>query len=146
MKSSLNGEVLLSTQNYLLGAFLTLPNCLINYLHTSIDYMISLYFFMIFHVFVISFCIWINRVTYQKQLKDLILLYYFLKLLAMLIWELKEILQDQAHIFQDTYLESSQIHQLTIMYRFEHTNHDILLNSLFQNLHKLFLCTHNLHQ
>ena len=40
----------------------------------------------------------------------------------------------QAHIFQDTYFESSQIHQLTIMYHFEHTNHDILLNLLFQYL------------
>ena len=61
----------------------------------------------------------------------------------MLIQVLKKILQDQVHIFQDT---SSQIHQLTIMYRFEHTNYDILLNFLFQNLHKLFLRVHNLHQ
>ena len=30
-----------------------------------------------------------------------------------------------------------QIHLVTIMYRFEHTNHDILLNFLFQNLYKL---------
>ena len=64
----------------------------------------------------------------------------------MLIQELKEILQDQAHIFQDKYFESSQIHQLTIIYRLEHTNHDILLNFLFQNLHKLFLRALNLHQ
>ena len=45
----------------------------------------------------------------------------------MLILELKEILQDQAHIFQDTF-ESFQIHQLTIMYRFENIYHDVLLN------------------
>ena len=36
--------------------------------------------------------------------------------------------QDQAHIFQDTYFESCQIHLLTIMYGFEHTNHGIFLN------------------
>ena len=33
-----------------------------------------------------------------------------------------------------------------IMYHFEHTNHNILLNFLFQNLYKLFLHEHNLHQ
>ena len=32
------------------------------------------------------------------------------------------------------------------MYRFEHTNHDIFLNILFQNLCKLFSCVHNLHK
>ena len=35
------------------------------------------------------------------------------------IQDRQEILQDQAQIFQDTYFESSQMHQLTIMYRFE---------------------------
>ena len=64
----------------------------------------------------------------------------------MLILELKEILQDQAHIFQDTYFESSQINQVIIMYRFEHSNHDILLNLLFQNIYKPFLRVHNLHE
>ena len=64
----------------------------------------------------------------------------------MLIQELKEISQDQAHIFQDTYFESSQIYQLTIIYRFEHTSHHILLNFIFQNLFKLFLRARNLHQ
>ena len=64
----------------------------------------------------------------------------------MLIRELKETLQDEADIFQDTYFESSQIHLLTIMYRFERTNHDILLNFLFQNLYKLFLRARNLNQ
>ena len=63
----------------------------------------------------------------------------------MLIQELKETLQNQAHIFQDTYFESFQIHLLTIMYNFEHTNHDILL-TLFKNLQKLFFCERNLHQ
>ena len=65
----------------------------------------------------------------------------------MLIQELKEILQDlagfcrilQAHIFQDTHFESSQIHSLTMMYRFEHTNHDILLTFLIsKSLQTLF--------
>ena len=37
----------------------------------------------------------------------------------------------QGHIFQGTYFKSFQILQLTIMYCFEHTNHDILLIVLF---------------
>ena len=57
----------------------------------------------------------------------------------MLIEEPKDVLQDQVYIFQDTYFESSQIPLLTIMYCFENTNHDILLNFLFQILYKLFL-------
>ena len=52
----------------------------------------------------------------------------------------------QVHIFRDNYFESSQIHQLTVMYHFEHTNHDILLNFLFENLYKLFLHAPNQHQ
>ena len=32
------------------------------------------------------------------------------------------------------------------MYRFEHINHDILLNFLFQNLYKLFIRVCDLHQ
>ena len=32
--------------------------------------------------------------------------------------------QDLAYIFQDTYFESFQIHQLTIMYHSEYTNND----------------------
>ena len=50
------------------------------------------------------------------------------------------------HIFLRHIVESSQRHQLTIMYRFEHTNHDVLLNLLFQNLYKLFWRVHNLYQ
>ena len=34
----------------------------------------------------------------------------------MLIQQVKEILEDQAHIFQDTYFQNFQIHQVTIMY------------------------------
>ena len=64
----------------------------------------------------------------------------------MLILELKETLHDQASIFEDTSFESSQIHQLTIMYRFVHTNYDIVLNYLFQNLFNLFWGGRNLHQ
>ena len=70
----------------------------------------------------------------------------FLKLLAMLIQELKEILNGQAHKFQDTYFAWSQIHQLTVMYHFKHTNHDILLKFLFQNPYKFLFRAHNLHQ
>ena len=62
------------------------------------------------------------------------------------IQEMKEILQDQGHIFQETYFESSQIYQLTLMYCFEHTNNDILLNLLFQNLYKVIVLVRNLHQ
>ena len=36
----------------------------------------------------------------------------------------------QAHIFEDTYVESFQIHQLTMVYHFKHINHDNLLNLL----------------
>ena len=36
----------------------------------------------------------------------------------MTIQEQKEILQDQAHIFQDKYFQSSQIHKLTTIYFF----------------------------
>ena len=53
----------------------------------------------------------------------------------MLMKGLKEILQDQTHIFQDiSHIESSQIHQITIMYQFEHTSYNVLVNFLFQNL------------
>ena len=50
------------------------------------------------------------------------------------------------HIFQDIYFEISQIHLLTTMYRFKHTDHDILLNFLFQNLCKFILRARNLHK
>ena len=49
----------------------------------------------------------------------------------MLILVRKENEQDQVHIFQETYFESSQIHQLTIMFRFQLINHDSPLNILF---------------
>ena len=62
------------------------------------------------------------------------------------IQEMKEILQDQGHIFQEIYFESSQIYQLTLMYCFEHINNDILLNLLFQNLYKVIVLVDNLHQ
>ena len=61
----------------------------------------------------------------------------------MLILVQKENEEDQAHIFQETYFKSFQIHQLTIMYHFEHINHDNPLNVLFSNLYKLFLCVRN---
>ena len=64
----------------------------------------------------------------------------------MLIQEMKEILQGQGHIFQEIYFESSQIYQLTLMYCFEHTNNDILLSLLFQNLYKVIVLVDNLHQ
>ena len=62
----------------------------------------------------------------------------------MLIQELE--LEDRAHVFQETYLESFGIHLLTKMYCFKHRNHDIVLSSLFQNIYKLFLGTRNLNQ
>ena len=47
----------------------------------------------------IPFSIIIDR----YQLKDLIFLWYFLKVLVILIKKLKEIFQDKVRIFQDTY-------------------------------------------
>ena len=64
----------------------------------------------------------------------------------MVILVQKENEQDQAYIFQDAYFKSSQIYQLKITYRLKHTNHDILLNVLFQNHYRLFLRAHSLHQ
>ena len=64
----------------------------------------------------------------------------------MLILELKKIFKDQVHIFQDTYFKRSRMFQITIMYYFKYTNHDILLNCLVQNFYKLFLRARNLHQ
>ena len=54
--------------------------------------------------------------------------------------------QNQVHIFQDAFIKSSQVSELTIMYHFQHANHDILLNILFQNFYKLFLRARNLYQ
>ena len=39
--------------------------------------------------------------------------------------------QDEAHIFQYIYFKSSQIHQLTAMYHFEHISLHNCLNVLF---------------
>ena len=64
----------------------------------------------------------------------------------MLILALKEILQDQLRIFQDACFKGSEIHQLAIMYRVEHTSHDFILNSVFQNIYKLILHAPILHQ
>ena len=52
--------------------------------------------------------------------------------------------QAKIYIFQDTCFEISQIHQIIIMYRFEYTNHSILLNCLFKYLHKFFFHACNL--
>ena len=62
----------------------------------------------------------------------------------MLIQEVKEIFQDKAHIFQDSYFEGFHISVLTILYRSEHTNHDTLRHILyyfkiFTNSSKSFL-------
>ena len=59
----------------------------------------------------------------------------------MLIWELEDILQGEVRIIQYIYFKSSQIHQLTLMYCFEHTNHDNFLNLLIsKSLETLFAC------
>ena len=49
----------------------------------------------------------------------------------MLILVLKQHELGKVHIFQDTYFKSSQIHDLTIMYYFEQTNHGMQLNFSF---------------
>ena len=64
----------------------------------------------------------------------------------MLIQDLKENEWDKVHIFQAIYFENFQIHQLTIIHCFEHINHDIFPNVLFQNLYKLILHARNLRQ
>ena len=58
----------------------------------------------------------------------------------------KENEQEQPHIFQNTYFKSFQIHQLAKLYRFEHTNHGIYVNFVFQNIYKLFSHACNLPQ
>ena len=52
----------------------------------------------------------------------------------------------QAHKFHNAHFEIFEIHQLTIIHHFQHINHDILLNFLFQNLYTLFFWVHSLHQ
>ena len=52
----------------------------------------------------------------------------------------KENEQDQAHIFQDKYFQISQIYHLTIMYCFDHINHDNLFK-IFKN----FFCAQVIH-
>ena len=76
----------------------------------------------------------------------LILLLSFIRLLATLILVQQENEQGRVLTFQDTHSERCQIHQPAIMYFFEHTNHNIHLNVLFQNLYKLYLRACNLHQ
>ena len=49
----------------------------------------------------------------------------------MLILVRKENEKDQTHIFQGTYFDSFQIHQLSIMHHFEYIIHDNPLNFLF---------------
>ena len=85
-------------------------------------------------------------IAHQYQLKDLILFWYFLELLAVLILVQRENGQNQAHIFRDTCSESSQVNYLIIMYCFERTNHDFLLNFLFQGDPNLFSRSHILDQ
>ena len=64
--------------------------------------------------------------------------------LAMIILVLKENEQDQNYIFQCIEFESSQLHQLVIMYLFEQTSHGIPLSFLFGISSKLFFHTYNL--
>ena len=63
----------------------------------------------------------------------------------MLILVQQENEQGQVHIFQDIYFESSQIHLLTVMYCFEHTNHDILPNFYLKNFTTTLSRARNLH-
>ena len=73
--------------------------------------------------------------------EDLVLLQSFLKLFPMLILVWKE-----NNPGQDLCFESCQIYHLTIMYHFEHINHDNHVNPSFYNLYKIFLSARNLHQ
>ena len=51
--------------------------------------------------------------------------------------EIRKKKQGLVHTFQNSVFESSEMHHLTIKYRFEHFNGGILLNCLFENLYKL---------
>ena len=59
----------------------------------------------------------------------------------MLFQVLEEAFHDEAHIFQDTYFESSQIHLLTIMYHVEQSSHNIILFFYFKIFTNCF-CVH----
>ena len=50
--------------------------------------------------------LFLQLITYRCQLIDLTLLWYFLRLLAMLILVQKENKENQANMFQETYSES----------------------------------------
>ena len=52
----------------------------------------------------------------------------------MLILVQEENKQGRVNLIQYTSFEKSQIHQITIMYHFKYTNHDILVNFTFKNL------------
>ena len=45
---------------------------------------------------------------------------------------------DQDHLILGTYSKSCEMHQLAIMYRLEHANHDTHPNFLFENLEDSF--------
>ena len=92
-------------------------------------------FIIIFHVFVISFCMLINicplipfssinNISISVKISNFTLV--FLK--AACHW--KKFCRIK-FIYFKTYFEGFRIHQLIVMYRSERTNHDILLNFLF---------------
>ena len=60
----------------------------------------------------------------------------------MVILAQKEEKLDQGHIFQDTYFKNYQLYQLTKMYRFEHTNDNILLIFFHFKIFKTPFCVH----
>ena len=78
-----------------------------NFCSISLPYCLFISQYLIYDdsVFIKNFHVFVAR-TYQYQLIDLILLWSFLRMLAMLILMQKDNVHVQAHIFQEKYFES----------------------------------------
>ena len=140
VKSSLDFELILTISSHLQAIFVKL-SIHINHLHlNNIKDMTIICFYQNLS------CI-CNQLLHIGEQCDIFLLTPFstinnavkrsnftlvvLRLLAMLSLVQYENEKGQVHIFQDKYFKKSQIHLLTIMYYFEHINHDIALKNLF---------------
>ena len=153
MRSSLNSDnFFFFTHLKPFTAFETLP-IHTNYLIRNILYMMIHCFIIIFLIFIICFSIPMSCLTnitpnlfFNHLLIILILLPSFLNKLAMLIRVQAQNIQDQAHIYPDTYFLSFQIHLQAIMYHFKHSNYGIYRDFFFQ-IHPIFFgCAHNPHR
>ena len=131
-----------------------------NYLHpNTLDMMILCFSYSLWHIYDLPlhinklrdiFHLWylfLPFIAYKYWLIILFLLQYFLSMLVILIPILTRSEQDQVCMFHNICFEGFQIYLLlTIMYHFEHANHDNHLDLLIQNLSELFSSDYNLHQ